>query len=776
MTTTAFAISDTPLISKDLDQGVTSVELATAVKLTVNNEEISSLKVEGNNTTLFQDEVPAGYYPTIHHWSISDVNYILVEKRLDGSNNTLSFYLLKIEGETAEIIYQSTEYVKGKLVVHNSSNLELSYPIYSEKDSLAVPSKIGTDFFELNGDTLNKVNSETKENEILKTENSFQSTGSLPTDKEIAEILTKKALEFNIPPELVKAIAWQESKWNQFDSNGDPLIGYDGLGIGIMQISERNLSPEREHRLKYDIEFNINEGLKILVGKWNYANSSSLIIPKINEYDRSILEHWYFAILAYNGISKVNDPTITNRSPLWPAEPYQDTILNIVRGDHSTRWNPEIPGSLVPVTQFPINLLKSDIYYNPDSNIIKFRKANYQIQGPFHRTFQNFKNGDVLVSTTNVNIRTSPGGSIHRSLAKGEVIKVVGNQVFQDDINVHYGWYPVQFMDSPNQTFYVASSFLKKIELKDFRYDVAGSDRYHTSTAISRFGWASTADTVVIGRGDIAIDSLTGSVLAKKYNSPLLLTFGDRVPDSVVTEIRRLNPSKIYILGGENAISKQVESTIDSINNATITRLSGSGRYDTASKVANEVGQAKEIFIATGNENSPDALSAGAIAASKQAPILLSAKDGLTHHSMNVIEKNKNSLTKVYLIGDSSAVPNKVIQQLKSIGLSDSQIERVSGSDRFQTSIAIAKKFNVGTDHVIFANGHQFIDALPATPFAAMIQAPIILTRTDEIPYAVSQWLQRDVKNVPQFYFVGGETVISSQNRINIQNLILSKY
>jgi putative cell wall-binding protein len=143
---------------------------------------------------------------------------------------------------------------------------------------------------------------------------------------------------------------------------------------------------------------------------------------------------------------------------------------------------------------------------------------------------------------------------------------------------------------------------------------------------------------------------------------------------------------------------------------------------------------------------------------------------------MNVIEKNKNSLTKVYLIGDSSAVPNKVIQQLKSIGLSDSQIERVSGSDRFQTSIAIAKKFNVGTDHVIFANGHQFIDALPATPFAAMIQAPIILTRTDEIPYAVSQWLQRDVKNVPQFYFVGGETVISSQNRINIQNLILSKY
>jgi len=52
-------------------------------------------------------------------------------------------------------------------------------------------------------------------------------------------------LEYNVPPEVVKAVATQESGarvniriWSQFDNKGKPIIFEDG-GIGIMQVTNQ---------------------------------------------------------------------------------------------------------------------------------------------------------------------------------------------------------------------------------------------------------------------------------------------------------------------------------------------------------------------------------------------------------------------------------------------------------------------------------------------------------------------------------------------------------
>ena len=60
-----------------------------------------------------------------------------------------------------------------------------------------------------------------------------------PTLADVSASITKWANQYNIPPVVLKAAAWAESDWQQFE-NGNPLtplIGYDGVGIGIMQIS-----------------------------------------------------------------------------------------------------------------------------------------------------------------------------------------------------------------------------------------------------------------------------------------------------------------------------------------------------------------------------------------------------------------------------------------------------------------------------------------------------------------------------------------------------------
>ena len=107
-------------------------------------------------------------------------------------------------------------------------------------------------------------------------------------------LLTNAAIEADIPPEVVKAVATQESDgWKQFDENGKPIISEDG-GIGLMQITNKvNYDQEK---LKYDIYYNIDAGIEILNSMYDRKD-----LPKIKGAGREVIENWYFPVMAYNG-------------------------------------------------------------------------------------------------------------------------------------------------------------------------------------------------------------------------------------------------------------------------------------------------------------------------------------------------------------------------------------------------------------------------------------------------------------------------------------------
>lgn len=80
-----------------------------------------------------------------------------------------------------------------------------------------------------------------------------------PSPAEIRAKLSAAALARGIPPRIVFGVAYQESTWRQFDADGDPLIGYDGLGIGIMQVTTIPDDVDAV-RLRTDIDYNIAVG------------------------------------------------------------------------------------------------------------------------------------------------------------------------------------------------------------------------------------------------------------------------------------------------------------------------------------------------------------------------------------------------------------------------------------------------------------------------------------------------------------------------------------
>ncbi len=93
---------------------------------------------------------------------------------------------------------------------------------------------------------------------------------------------------------------------------------------------------------------------------------------------------------------------------------------------------------------------------------------------------------------------------------------------------------------------------------------LAGGDRFATAVSVSK-GTFSASDTVFIATGLTFPDALGGGPVAGTVPGPLLLVPSGSVPSSVATELQRLDPDQVVILGGTNVVSVGVESQIRSL-------------------------------------------------------------------------------------------------------------------------------------------------------------------------------------------------------------------
>jgi putative cell wall-binding protein len=298
--------------------------------------------------------------------------------------------------------------------------------------------------------------------------------------------------------------------------------------------------------------------------------------------------------------------------------------------------------------------------------------------------------------------------------------------------------------------------------------EIEGEDRYETSAAIAEFGWSS-ANTVFIGRGDNPVDALTGSVLAKKYNAPLLLSNPNQLAESVKKTLANLNPSAIYILGGKSAISDAVEAELKAIA-ANVHRISGSTRYDTAAAVAKQAGHSGSIFITSDSSDSPDALSIASYAAAEKMPILYTKTSAVPKAVTDFIRGS--GVRKVTIVGGKTAVSASVQTQLEAL-VGPGNVDRVYGKNRYETSVNIVKKYNLDNRKVFFARGTEFIDALPGSVLAANNRAPIILVEKDTVPVPVASYIYDHMTFIPHIHYLGGKGAISEQTRSSLQNWFL---
>ncbi len=175
------------------------------------------------------------------------------------------------------------------------------------------------------------------------------------------------------------------------------------------------------------------------------------------------------------------------------------------------------------------------------------------------------------------------------------------------------------------------------------------------------------------------------------------------------------------------ATKKEVAEAIAALQTAMeslpgyVVRLAGDHRWNTALKVADEmkanldVEKFDAIIIASGN-GFADALAGSYLSTVKSAPILLSWGNGgkfeyLDTDNIDYIKENLSENGVVYLLGGTSAVP-----ELYETELSDYEVKRLGGKDRFETNLMILEEAGVAAgSEILVCTSTNFADSLSAS-------------------------------------------------------------
>lgn len=91
---------------------------------------------------------------------------------------------------------------------------------------------------------------------------------------------------------------------------------------------------------------------------------------------------------------------------------------------------------------------------------------------------------------------------------------------------------------------------------------VEGESRLETSVEVSQAAF-DRADTAILARLDDYPDALAASGLVAAVDAPVLLTPTEGLDPLVAEELERLGVTDAYLMGGNEALSPQVERDLD---------------------------------------------------------------------------------------------------------------------------------------------------------------------------------------------------------------------
>ena len=280
---------------------------------------------------------------------------------------------------------------------------------------------------------------------------------------------------------------------------------------------------------------------------------------------------------------------------------------------------------------------------------------------------------------------------------------------------------------------------------------------------------------ITIPVNSVKIPSGKGAIVVKMKNPNTATIFAEGNTENVPWFKAKANRGESFQLVNGRFIDINTQ-TNDNINFAikAITKsnvnpndIIGTNRYDTAVKTSKKGWNTADTAIISNGSAIVDALAATPLAAYKDAPVLLTEKDTLKDVTKN--ELKRLGVGKVYIIGGSSVISKNVQSQIEKMGIS---VERISGSNRYATSVAIAnemKSEGANIDQVAVVNGVSGLaDAISFGAAAGQKNIPIILSDKNGKTTGAEEILSDD--KVEKTYIIGGKNAVPESVESSLKN------
>lgn len=315
----------------------------------------------------------------------------------------------------------------------------------------------------------------------------------------------------------------------------------------------------------------------------------------------------------------------------------------------------------------------------------------------------------------------------------------------------------------------------------DYVDRIEGDDRYETAVAVARKSFDELNDeypeNVILATGEDFADALSANGLTKVYGAPILLTRKAGLPDATAEYLREIvdeyGKVNVIIVGGENAVSPEVQADLQYNYSATVSRMAGEDRYETAAQIANFLttqeqwqGWDGSALVANG-EGFADAIIASLPAAKYGSPILLTRQEALRKVTQETIQDPTQGYKYITVVGGSNVVSELAMSQIRA-----PKVDRLWGENRYLTSLEALKMYPDATKLYV-VSALEYTDALVAAKLAADNNAAILLVNPNEVRAEVVEYLR--TSKITDITIIGGTNAISDEVKMELAEILLLK-
>ncbi|HSF97757.1 MAG TPA: cell wall-binding repeat-containing protein [Ornithinibacter sp.] len=258
-----------------------------------------------------------------------------------------------------------------------------------------------------------------------------------------------------------------------------------------------------------------------------------------------------------------------------------------------------------------------------------------------------------------------------------------------------------------------------------------GADRFATAVAVSKaaFPDGTRPPVVFLASGRNFPDALSAAPAAAALGGITLLSEPGQLPPVVASELARLAPERVVVVGGTDVVSASVEAAAGAYT-PVVERVEGTDRYQTSRLIAEYAfpNGAQRVWLATG-VNFPDGLTAGAAAGANREPLVLirggdAGVDAPTAALLGALDVGR-----VVIAGGTGVVSAGLESSIPAV-LPGTEVVRAAGADRYQTGVEVMRLAHptLQPGRAFVATGTEYPDALVGGAYAGLLRRPLYLT------------------------------------------------